>query len=384
MKKFPDSNADEQMKTFPAFHRHKDLIFETLLRKGVPGRDEIKVLPTTVDSVYVLQREVDGKVLKGYFNVRTKQFAEPQFNAVFSDDAAHGFVRVKTADGQWGILNSEKGGYYVKPGPDAPYSSIQILDAKTGLFETQVTKTVNGTSRPRLGVIGLNGKEYVKPEYDFIQSPRDGLYQGVNFGSEGDYSKIVSISRELDISRIRAVNGGKGTDHSFGSGLTNSAASDPLSATIAGGMYALDASKVAKKGENVYQLNGSLALQELKKFGKEGFFRADEALFGKGAKKFEDFLAERSGGKPILAGEKMKWFDQYASERIADFIRNYSKDGSRSVSKAEYAAIMRSYVGPIREEFERGLRPHLNPFGHFGGFKIVPEAKNDPAWNRAV
>lgn len=149
-------------------------------------------------------------------------------------------------------------------------------------------------------------------------------------------------------------------------------------------MYALDASKIGKKSERFYQMNGSLALQELKKFGKDGFFRADEALFGKGVQKFEDFLRERSKGAPILAGEKMKLFDEYANARSADFIKNYAKDGSRSVSKAEYAAIMRNYVGPIREEFERGMREKLNPFGTFAGFKIMPEAKNDPEWNRAV
>ncbi len=234
LQRFRETRLQREFQSSPVFHRDKSRIIEALVRNRVPDAKEgIKVLPTTVDSVYILQKEVDGKVLKGYFNLRTKQFVEPQFNAIFSDDAANGFIRVKTADGKWGVLDSEKGGYHIDPKRSANYSSLQIIDAKSGLFETQVNKSVDGVIKPRLGIIGLNGKEYVKPDYDFIQSPRDGLYRGVNFGNGDDFSQISSVSRELDISRIRAVGMRGDGDHSFGKGISNAAESDPLSTAIA-------------------------------------------------------------------------------------------------------------------------------------------------------
>lgn len=258
----------------------------------------MEVVRTTVDSVYLLQREVDGKVLKGFFNVRTKTFVAPEFNAVFTDDAAHGFLRVKTADGNWGILNSEKGGYHIHPDSARKYASFQLVDPRTGMFEVEVKTVRNGTIQSRYGLMGLDGKEYIKPEFDHIQSPRDGLYRGVNYDGE-NYSKVTRISREFDISRMRATGAGERQGHAFGAGAGIEVASDPLSSAIATGMAISDTSKVIRKGENVYQMNGSLALQELKKFGKKGLLSAEESLFGKGAKSFDDFLNEKTMGMKV-------------------------------------------------------------------------------------
>jgi hypothetical protein len=147
-------------------------------------------------------------MLKGFFNVRTKKFIEPQFNAVFSDDAKHGFIRVKNAEGKWGVANAEKGGYFIEPNKDSAYSSLQILDSRVGLFETEVRiPAKDGGMVERRGMIGLNGKEYIKPEYEHIHSPREGLYRGVTYDS-GNYSKFSSISREFDASKFRSAGGG--------------------------------------------------------------------------------------------------------------------------------------------------------------------------------
>lgn len=374
----------------PVYHRHKDVITDYLSKAKTPGLDEIKIVPTTVDSVYLLQREVDGKMLKGFFNVRTKTFVAPEFNAVFTDDAAHGFLRVKTADGKWGILNSEKGGYHITPEAGSKYSSFQLIDPRSGMFEVEVKTVENGVSRSRYGLVGLDGKEYVKPEFDHIQSPRDGLYRGVNYDGE-NFSKITKISRELDISRIRATRSGELTGQVFVARTGTVVEADPLSSAIATGMVVSDASKVIKKGENVYQMNGSLALQELKKLGKQGLLSADETLFGKGAKSFDDFLRDKTMGMKVSLERHMQIFDEYVKKRLADFIREYAKDGSRSITKAEYVAILRNYVEPIRNEMESELRAKFSSLSglkmegvSFGGFKMFPDAANMPSWNKTV
>lgn len=374
----------------PVYHLHKDIIMDHLSKQKVAGFAETQVIPTTVDSVYLLQREVDGKMLKGFFNVRTKTFAAPEFNAVFTDDAAHGFLRVKTADGNWGILNSEKGGYHIHPDAAGKYASFQLVDPRTGMFEVEVKSVQNGAIKSRYGLVGLDGKEYIKPEFDHIQSPRDGMYRGVNYHGE-DYSKVTGISRELDISRMRATGFGEHQGHAFGAGVGIEVASDPLSSAIATGMMVSDVSKVIKKGENVYQMNGSLALQELKKFGKRGLLSAEESLFGKGAKSFDDFLRDKTMGMKVGLERHMEIFDEYVKKRLTDFIREYAKDGSRSISKAEYSAIVRNYVEPIRHEMEHELRVKLNPLSglkfdpvSFGGFNIFQDAANLPSWKSTV
>jgi hypothetical protein len=205
-------------------------------------------------------------MLKGFFNVRTKKFIEPEFNAVFSDDARHGFVRVKNAEGKWGVVNAEKGGYFIEPKGDSAYSSLQILDSRVGLFETEVKVLgKNGEMVERRGMIGLNGKEYIKPEYEHIHSPREGLYRGVTYDS-GDYSRFSSISREFDASKLRSTEGGKLGDHAFSSGVRQDAANDPLSTAVNVGLFGKDVKKVSQEGTNVYYLNGSPALQALKQF----------------------------------------------------------------------------------------------------------------------
>lgn len=87
----------------------------------------------------------------------------------------------------------------------------------------------------------------------------------------------------------------------------------------------------------------------------------------------------------------MQIFDEYVKKRLTDFIREYAKDGSRSISKAEYSAIIRNYVEPIRHEMENELRAKLNPFfglkfdsPSFGGFSIFQDAANSPSWISTV
>lgn len=87
----------------------------------------------------------------------------------------------------------------------------------------------------------------------------------------------------------------------------------------------------------------------------------------------------------------MQIFDEYVKKRLTDFIREYAKDGSRSVSKAEYSAIIRNYVEPIRNEMENELRIKLSPLSglkfdasSFGGFSIFQDAANSPSWKGTV